>query len=93
MFDTCYLSQRSADFPSYEYDGPFSELAQKVWVDQHSDLCRIVGENYFYGSDNLMLRRTYGAIYLKDMTYDEFHEYMIPVKKLLETKQALSPAL
>ena len=93
MFDTCYLSQRSADFPSYEYDGPFSELAQKVWVDQHSDLCRIVGEDYFYGSDNLMLRRTYGAIYLKDMTYDEFHEYMIPVKKLLETKQALSPAL
>ena len=89
MFDTCYLSQRSADFPSYEYDGPFSELAQKVWVDQHSDLCKIVGEDYFYGSDKLMLRRTYGAIYLKDMSYDEFREYMIPVKKLLEIKSTL----
>lgn len=89
MFDTCYLSQRSADFPSYEYDGPFSELAQKVWVDQHSDLCKIVGEDYFYGSDKLMLRRTYGAIYLKDMSYDEFREYMIPVKKLLEVKSTL----
>jgi len=89
MFDTCYLSQRSADFPSYEYDGPFSELAQKVWVDQHSDLCKIVGEDYFYGSDRLMLKRTYGAIYLKDMSYDEFREYMIPVKKLLEVKSTL----
>ena len=89
MFDTCYLSQRSADFPSYEYDGPFSELAQKVWVEQHSDLCKIVGEDYFYNSDLLMLKRTYGAIYLKDMTYDEFREYMIPVKKLLEVKSTL----
>lgn len=89
MFDTCYLSQRSADFPSYEYDGPFSELAQKVWVDQHSDLCKIVGDDYFYGSERLMLRRSYGAIYLKDMSYEEFRDYMVPVKKLLEVKSTL----
>lgn len=89
MFDTCYLSQRSADFPSYEYDGPFSELAQKVWVDQHTDLCRLLGEDYFYHSDSMMLKRTYGMIYLKDMTYAEFRDYMVPVKKLLEVKSAL----
>ena len=89
MFNTCYLSQRSADFPSYEHDGPFSELAQKVWVEQHEDICRLLGEDYFYRSDNPMLQRAYGMIYLKDMTYDEFAKYMIPVRRLLETKDTM----
>jgi len=86
MFNSCYLSQRNADFPSYEHDGAFSELAQKTWVAQHSDICKLLGEDYFYESDEIMLRRTYGEIYLKDMTYDEFRQYMVPVKRLLEVK-------
>lgn len=89
MFDTCYLSQRSADFPSYEYDGPFSELAQKVWVEQHNDICSLMGEDYFYKSDSMMMKRAYGMIYLKDMQYDEFKQYMVPVRRLLETKDAM----
>ncbi|MCQ2283844.1 MAG: hypothetical protein MJZ57_02955 [Bacteroidales bacterium] len=89
MFNTCYLSQRSADFPSYEYDGPFSELAQKVWVTQHNDLCKLLGEDYFYESDSRMMKRAYGMIYLKTMSYEEFTQYMIPVKRLLETKAAM----
>lgn len=89
MFDTCYLSQRGAEFPSYEYDGPFSELAQKVWVEQHVDVCRLLGEDYFYRSNDPMLKRAYGMIYLKDMTYDEFVQYMTPVKRLLDIKAAM----
>lgn len=89
MFDTCYLSQRSADFPSYEHDGPFSELAQKVWVDQHADICRLMGEEYFYRSADPMMLRAYGMIYLKDMTYAEFADYMVPIKRLLEAKDAM----
>lgn len=89
MFDTCYLSQRGAEFPSYEHDGPFSELAQKVWVEQFDDVCQLLGEDYFYRSDDPMLKRAYGMIYLKDMAYQDFVEYMIPVKKLLDTKAAM----
>lgn len=89
MFDTCYLSQRGAEFPSYEHDGPFSELAQKVWVEQFDDACQLLGEDYFYRSDDPMLKRAYGMIYLKDMTYLEFMEYMIPVKQLLDTRAAM----
>lgn len=89
MFDTCYLSQRSADFPSYEYDGPFSELAQKVWVTQHDDICRLLGEDFFYDSDSVMMKRAFGMIYLKTMSYEEFRNYMVPVKRLLETKDAM----
>lgn len=89
MFNTCFLSQRSADFPSYQHDGAFSELAQKNWVSQHNDICRLLGEPYFYNSNNQMLRRTYGFIYLKDMTYPEFVQYMTPIKRLLEIKSQM----
>ena len=89
MFDTCYLSQRSADFPSYEYNGPFSELAQKVWVEQMDDVCKLLGEDYFYRSNDPMLTRAYGMIYLKDMPYAEFAEYMKPIYRLLEAKNAM----
>lgn len=86
MFDTCFLSQRNADFPSYQHNGAFSELAQKNWVSQHNDVCKLLGEDYFYNSDSLMMRRSYGFIYIKDMSYEEFRRYMIPVKQLLEIK-------
>ncbi|MBR1784167.1 MAG: PIG-L family deacetylase [Bacteroidales bacterium] len=89
MFDTCYLSQRSADFPSYEHNGPFSELAQKVWVEQMRDVCSLLGEGYFYRADDPMLTRAYGMIYLKDMSYAEFADYMVPIRRLLEAKEQM----
>jgi glucosamine-6-phosphate deaminase len=86
MFNSCFLSQKSASFPSYELDGTFSELAQKIWVEQHNQLVHLLGDEFFYQSSNPMLRRTYGAIYMKDMSYQEFSDYMIPVRRLLEAK-------
>ena len=32
-FMSTFVSQRDASFPSYEYDGPFSELARRVQVE------------------------------------------------------------
>lgn len=89
MFNTCFLSQKSASFPSYEYDGTFSELAQKIWVEQHQDLIGLLGKDYFYSSPNPMMRRSYGAIYMKDMSYPEFTEVMVPVRRLLDSKKAM----
>jgi glucosamine-6-phosphate deaminase len=89
MFNSCFLSQKSASFPSYELDGTFSELAQKIWVDQHNHLIDLLGKDYFYSSPNPLLRRTYGAIYLKAMSYNEFTEYLIPVRRLLKAKEML----
>ncbi|MDR1951417.1 MAG: 6-phosphogluconolactonase [Bacteroidales bacterium] len=89
MFNSCFLSQKSASFPSYEYDGTFSELAQKIWVKQHKKLATLMGEDYFYNSENPMKRRSYGAIYIKTMTYKEFADYMIPVRRLLTMKEEL----
>jgi glucosamine-6-phosphate deaminase len=89
MFNSCFLSQKSASFPSYEIDGTFSELAQKIWVEQHNHLVNLLGKEYFYDSPNPMLRRTYGSIYLKDMSYKEFSDYLVPVRRLLKAKEML----
>ncbi|MFW5699637.1 MAG: glucosamine-6-phosphate deaminase [Bacteroidota bacterium] len=90
MFNSCFLSQRSASFPSYQHDGPFSELAQKIWVQQHQELVKLLGDEFFYSSPNPMLRRSYGAIYLKDMSYAEFKNEMKDVRRLLKAKEQLN---
>jgi glucosamine-6-phosphate deaminase len=92
MFNSCFLSQKSASFPSYELDGSFSELAQKIWVGQHNNLVDLMGQDFFYESANPMLRRSYGAIYLKDMNYREFSDYLVPVRSLLKAKEMLGGA-
>jgi glucosamine-6-phosphate deaminase len=89
MFNSCFLSQKSASFPSYELDGTFSELAQKIWVEQHNRLVSLLGKEFFYNNPNPMLRRAYGAIFLNDMSYEEFTDYMVPVRNLLKAKEKL----
>ncbi len=89
MFNSCFLSQKSASFPSFELDGTFSELAQKIWVGQFNELVHLMGKEFFYESTNPMLRRSYGAIYLKDMSYKEFTRYLVPVRSLLKAKSML----
>lgn len=90
MFNSCFLSQKSASFPSFEWDGTFSELAQKIWVRQHNHLVKLLGKDYFYSSPNPLLRRSYGAIFIKKMNYKEFRERMVPVRRLLKAKDHLN---
>jgi glucosamine-6-phosphate deaminase len=90
MFSSCFLSQKSASFPSYELDGTFSELAQKIWVGQFNHLTSLMGKEFFYSSPNPLMRRSYGAIYLKDMSYKEFSDYLVPVRRLLKAKEMLA---
>jgi glucosamine-6-phosphate deaminase len=72
VFNTCFLSQRSASFPSTKLDGTFSELAQKTWVQQFNDLTALMGKGFFYNDPHPMMRRAYGIIYLNDMSCEEF---------------------
>jgi glucosamine-6-phosphate deaminase len=90
MFNNCFLSQKSASFPSFELDGTFSELAQKIWVEQHNSLLKLLGKDFFYSSPNPLLRRAYGAIYMRDMSYNEFSKYLRSVRRLLEAKGELN---
>jgi glucosamine-6-phosphate deaminase len=71
-FLNCYLSQKEASFPSHEFDGPFCDLSQKIWVEQHKELQLLLGRDYWYRNKNPHLRSVHGAVYLKEMNVSEF---------------------
>ena len=71
-FMTCYLSQKEASFPSYELDGPFCDLTQKIWVEQHATMELALGKDFWYQNEHPHLRATHGLVFLKEMTVDDF---------------------
>ena len=83
-FHDCYISQVEASFPSHEYDGAFSKLAQKVWVEQFKQIQLILGKDYFYQNENLKIRATHGMIYHKEMKVEEFLTHARELEKSME---------
>jgi len=71
-FMTCYLSQKNASFPSYELDGPFCDLTQKIWVEQHQLMQLILGRDFWYQHDHPRIRATHGLVFLKELTVEQF---------------------
>ncbi len=68
-----FVSQKDASFPSYEHDGPFSELAQKIQVGQYRMLKTCLGRGYFHEHPSALIRATRGMVFLKQMSPDEFY--------------------
>ncbi len=83
-FMNCFGSQRKAAFPSYEYDGPFCQLAQKIMVEQHQQIEICLGKDYFVQNPHPRLRATHGMVYLRKMSLQEFYERSIELKKNIE---------
>ena len=83
-FEQCYGSQVHASFPSYEYDGKFSDLTRRIWVEQLKQVQLITGKAFFYESDQPVLRATHGLVYVKDMSADEFIAMAEDLEKLME---------
>jgi glucosamine-6-phosphate deaminase len=71
-FTDCYLSQVNASFPSYQLDGKFSELTQRVWVEQHKQIQLLLGKTFFYENEFPLLRATHGLIYMRELNVREF---------------------
>jgi glucosamine-6-phosphate deaminase len=71
-FTDCYLSQVNASFPSYQLDGKFSELTQRVWMEQHKQIQLLLGKNFFYENESPLLRATHGLIYMRELNVKEF---------------------
>ncbi|PXY01732.1 glucosamine-6-phosphate isomerase [Marinifilum breve] len=83
-FTECYMSQVNASFPSYEYDGKFNELTQKVWVQQLKQIQLLLGKNFFYENNHPLVRATHGLVYMKEMTADEFVTMAKDLEKAVE---------
>jgi glucosamine-6-phosphate deaminase len=83
-FKNCYISQVDASFPSFELDGPFSDLSQHIWVEQFKRVQLILGKDFFYENDNPKIRATHGMIFHKEMKLDEFLMHARELEKSME---------
>jgi glucosamine-6-phosphate deaminase len=80
-FKDSYLTQVKAEFPNPDFDGPFSELAEQIWVKQLKDIQLVLGKNFFYENAHPLVRATHGLIFLKQMTASEFLALAEEMKK------------
>lgn len=83
-FKNCYISQVDASFPSYDLDGPFSDLSQHIWVEQFKRVQLILGKDYFYENNSPKIRATHGMIFHKEMALDEFLIHARELEKSME---------
>jgi glucosamine-6-phosphate deaminase len=79
-----FISQKEASFPSYDHDGPFSELAQKIQVDQYRMITTCLGHDYFYEHPSALIRATRGMVFLKRMTPVQFRGHSRELQQATE---------
>ncbi len=83
-FKNAYLSQRKASFPSYEYEGPFSGLAQRIQVEQYQTIKTCLGRDWFYRHRSPLIRATRGFVFLKEMNVEAFYESCRRLRQSIE---------
>lgn len=83
-FKNAFISQKDASFPSYEHDGPFSELAQKIQVEQYAKLKTCLGREFFHEHPSPLIRAARGFVFLKSMTLREFYAHSRELQRRTE---------
>lgn len=83
-FRNCFGSQKDASFPSYEFDGPFSRLAQRIQADQFLAIKTCLGREYFNENPHPRLRATHGLCFLRKMKLPEFYKKTSELRKKME---------
>lgn len=80
-FSECYVTQVNASFPSYQLDGKFSELTQRVWFEQHKQIELLLGKDFFYQNSSPLLRATHGMVFHRDLNVEQFLEEAFKLEK------------
>jgi len=83
-FNNCYVTQVDASFPSYEYDGPFSRLTQRIWVEQLKEMQFLLGKDYFYLNEHPRIRGAHGMLFFREMNVDQFLEHARELERSME---------
>ncbi len=83
-FRQCYLSQIDASFPSPELNGPFCDLAQKIWVEQFMEIQLLLGKDFFYQNELPLIRATHGLIFYREIELNEFLKEASILEKLMD---------
>jgi glucosamine-6-phosphate deaminase len=83
-FDICFNTQRTASFPNWEYDGPFSRVARKTQVKQFENIKTFLGEDFFVSNEDHGLRACCGIVFLREMGLEEFYTKSQELRKYAE---------
>lgn len=83
-FKDSYLTQYKAEFPNPDFDGPFSELAEQIWVKNYKDVQFILGKDFFYENSHPLIRATHGLLFLKEMDAKGFVALAEEMKSKIE---------
>ncbi|PKL82132.1 MAG: glucosamine-6-phosphate deaminase [Ignavibacteriae bacterium HGW-Ignavibacteriae-3] len=83
-FIKSFSSQRGASFPSWEYDGPFNKLVQKIQVEQYNVIRECLGKTFFLKHPHPRIRAAKGMLFLKELTLEEFYKHTRELKKVTE---------
>jgi glucosamine-6-phosphate deaminase len=83
-FSECYVTQVNASFPSYQLDGKFSQLTQRIWFEQHKQIELLLGKNFFYQNESPLLRATHGMVFHRNLNVDQFLEEAFKLEKSVE---------
>jgi glucosamine-6-phosphate deaminase len=83
-FMNTFISQKDASFPSYEHDGPFSELAQRVQVEQYQKIKICLGREWFQRHPSPLIRATRGLVFLTEMGLEDFYAHSRALRQVAE---------
>jgi glucosamine-6-phosphate deaminase len=84
MFLQCFESQRDAEFPAYEIDGPFCAMSQKVQVEQYDIIETCLGYEWFHNHPSPLIRATRGLVFLREMSLPKLMEESRALRKSTE---------
>ncbi|MBM4170994.1 MAG: glucosamine-6-phosphate deaminase [Ignavibacteria bacterium] len=79
-----FSSQRGASFPSWEYDGPFNRLVQKIHVEQYYTIRECLGKEFFLTHLHPRIRSAKGILFLRELSLNEFYKHTRELKKVTE---------
>lgn len=71
-FMESFSTQKSASFPSVNYDGPFSELATQIQREQFNQLVVLLGRDYFLQHPDVRMQEAKGFLFLRAMDRETF---------------------
>ncbi|HON93274.1 MAG TPA: hypothetical protein PKZ07_17020 [Sedimentisphaerales bacterium] len=85
-FMDAFITQKDASFPSHEFDGPFSQLAQRIQVEQYQKIKTCLGREWFYNHPKAVIRATRGLVFLREMSAAEFLSSCRELRKSVEDR-------
>lgn len=84
MFLSAFESQRDAEFPAYEIQGPFCDMSQKVQTEQYSAIQTCLGYQWFHNHPSPLIRATRGLVFLREMSVEELLQESRALRKQTE---------